>query len=113
MIKGKVQDLPWKKHFIAKAIEYQRDIIPVHVSGRNTNFFYRLGRLRTFLKIPWNLEMFYLADETFSHKNQNFTITFGKPISYKHFDNSKPLDQWAAEVRNIVYKLPNVTGNQD
>ena len=113
MIKGKVQDFTWKKHFIAKAIEYQRDVIPVHVSGRNSNFFYRLANFRTFFRMKWNLEMFYLADETFSHKNQNFTITFGKPISYKHFDNSKTLNQWASEVRDLVYRLPNEAGNQD
>ena len=106
-IKGQVQDLPWKKHFIAKAIEYKRDVIPVHVTGRNSNFFYRLGKLRAFLGIKWNLEMFYLADETFSHKNQKFTITFGKPIPYTHFDSSRTLDEWANEVRNLVYKLPN------
>lgn len=106
-LKGKIQDYEWKKHFIAKSIEYQRDIIPVHVSGRNSDFFYRLANFRTFFKMKWNLEMFYLADETFRHKNQKFTITFGKPISYKHFDKSKTLDQWANEVRNIVYKLPN------
>lgn len=110
MINGKIQDFKWKKHFIAKAIEYQRDVIPVHVSGRNSNFFYRLASFRTFFKMKWNLEMFYLADETFTHKNQNFTITFGKPISYKHFDNSKTLSQWAAEVRDIVYQLPNEAG---
>jgi hypothetical protein len=50
--------------------------------------------------------MFYLADETFRHKNQKFTITFGKPISHAHFNKSKSLDQWAAEVRDIVYQLP-------
>ena len=111
-IKGKVQDFRWKKHFIAKAIEYQRDVIPVHVSGHNSNFFYRLANFRTFFRIKWNLEMFYLADETFSHKNHNFTITFGKPIAYKHFDQSKTLDQWAAEVRDIVYRLPIESGKQ-
>ena len=105
-LKGEIQDYEWKKHFIAKSIEYQRDVIPVHVSGRNSDFFYRLANFRTFFKMKWNLEMFYLADETFRHKNQKFTITFGKPISYKHFDKSKTLDQWAAEVRSIVYKLP-------
>ncbi len=112
-IKGKVQDYEWKKHFIAKSIEYQRDVIPVHVSGRNSDFFYRLASFRTFFKMKWNLEMFYLADETFRHKNQKFIITFGKPISYKHFDKSKTLDQWVAEVRNIVYKLPIEVGAQD
>lgn len=106
-IKGKIQDFEWKKHFIAKAVEYQRDVIPIHVSGRNSGFFYSLANFRTFFKLKWNLEMFYLADETFGHKNQKFTITFGKPIPYTHFDKSKTYDQWASEVREIVYKLPN------
>ena len=107
--KGIIQDPEWKKHFIAKSIEYQRDIIPVHVSGRNSNFFYNLANFRTFFRIPWNLETFYLADETFRHKNQKFTITFGKPISHKHFDKSKTLERWAAEVKDLVYSLPNET----
>jgi len=105
-IKGKIQDYEWKKHFIAKSIEYQRDVIPVHVSGRNSSFFYRLANFRTFFRMKWNLEMFYLADETFGHKNQQFTITFGKPISYTYFDKSKTLDQWASYVRSLVYQLP-------
>lgn len=105
-IKGKIQDFVWKKHFIAKSIEYQRDVIPVHVSGRNSDFFYRLANFRAFFKLKWNLEMFYLADETFSHKNQKFTITFGKPIPYTHFDKSKTPNQWASEVKDMVYKLP-------
>ena len=112
-IKGIIQDYVWKKHFIAKSIEYQRDIIPIHVSGRNSNFFYNLANFRIFFRMKWNLEMFYLADETFGHKNQKFTITFGKPIPYTHFDKSKTLDQWAAEVRDIVYKLPNQSKSQD
>lgn len=112
-IKGKIQDYEWKKHFIAKAIEYQRDVIPMHVSGRNSNFFYSLANFRAFFKLKWNLEMFYLADETFGHKNQKFTITFGKPIPYTHFDKSKTLDHWASEVRDLVYKLPIQEQNRD
>ncbi|HLN73438.1 MAG: 1-acyl-sn-glycerol-3-phosphate acyltransferase [Methylococcaceae bacterium] len=112
-VKGKVQDLSWKKHFIAKAIEYKRDVIPVHVSGHNSNFFYNLANFRARLGIKWNLEMFYLADETFSHRNQKFTITFGKPIPYTHFDNSKTMEQWAEEVRKTVYSLPNIAESQD
>jgi 1-acyl-sn-glycerol-3-phosphate acyltransferase len=108
-IKGKIQDFEWKKHFIAKSIEYQRDVIPVHVSGRNSGFFYSLANFRAFFRLKWNLEMFYLADETFRHKNQKFTVTFGKPIPYTHFDKSKTHIQWAAEVRELVYKLPEQT----
>ena len=112
-IKGVIQDFEWKKHFIAKAIEYQRDIIPIHVSGKNSNFFYNLANFRVFFRLKWNLEMFFLSDEFFRQKNQSFTITFGKPIPYTHFDKSKTLDEWAAEVREIVYKLPNQTNGQD
>lgn len=105
-IKGVIQDFEWKKHFIAKAIEYQRDVIPIHVSGQNSNFFYNLANFRVFFRLKWNLEMFFLPDEFFRQKNQSFTITFGKPIPYTQFDKSKTHDQWAAEVRDIVYKLP-------
>jgi len=107
-IKGKITDLDWKKHFIAKAIEYQRDIIPIHVSGRNSNFFYNLANVRTFLRIKWNLEMFFLPDETFRHRDKTFTVTFGKPIPWQSFDKSKSLDEWAEEVKHIVYKLPEL-----
>ncbi len=111
-IKGKVQDLEWKKHFIMKAIEYKRDIVPIHASGQNSNFFYNLANFRNFFGIKWNLEMFFLPDELFKQKNKKFTITFGKPIPYTHFDKSKTPDQWAAEVRDIVYKLPIETEHQ-
>ncbi|MGD9931520.1 MAG: 1-acyl-sn-glycerol-3-phosphate acyltransferase [Mangrovibacterium sp.] len=105
-IKGKITDTEWKKHFIQKAVEYQRDVIPVHISGRNSNFFYRLANLRKYLGIKWNLEMFLLPSETFKHKNQKFTLTFGRPIPYKTFDKSKSQLQWANEVRKILYRLP-------
>ncbi len=107
-IKGKVRDFEWKKHFIAKAVEYQRDVVPVHVSGRNSGFFYWLANFRTRLGIKWNLEMFFLSDETFKHRNQTFTVTFGKPIPWQTFDKSKPQSRWAEEVRQTVYTLPEL-----
>ena len=104
-IKGKVADMEWKKHFIQKAIQYERDVIPVHVSGRNSNFFYNLANTRKFLGIRWNLEQFFLPDETFSHKGQEFTITFGKPIPYAQFDKSKKQTEWANYVREKLYSM--------
>lgn len=105
-IKGQVTDTDWKKHFIQKAVEHQRDVIPVHISGKNSNFFYRLANLRKALGIKWNLEMFYLADETFQHKGNKFTLTFGQPIPWQHFDSSKTQKEWADSVRDTLYKLP-------
>ena len=104
-IKGIITDMDWKKHFIQKSIQYKRDVIPVHVSGKNSNFFYNLANFRKFFGIKWNLEQFFLPDETFKHRQQEFTITFGKPIPYTTFDESKKHKEWADYVRAILYSM--------
>ena len=106
-IKGKIMDLEWKKHFITKAIQHKRDVIPVFISGRNSNRFYRLANLRKFFRIKWNLEMFFLPDETYHHRNADIHLYFGKPISYTTFNNSKTHQEWADWVKQQVYLLPN------
>lgn len=105
-IKGTIMDLEWKKHFISKAIQSKRDIIPVFVSGRNTNRFYRLAKFRKFFRIKWNLEMFFLPDETMRHKNTEVHIYFGKPIPHTAIDSSKTHQQWAEWIKQQVYRLP-------
>ncbi|MFW6222634.1 MAG: 1-acyl-sn-glycerol-3-phosphate acyltransferase [Bacteroidota bacterium] len=104
-IKGRIVDLKWHKNFISKAKKYKRDIIPVHVSGRNTNFFYRLANIRKSLGIKANIEMLYLMDETYRHMHKHIVVTFGEPIPYSTFDNSKSLDEWAFWVKQKTYKL--------
>ena len=105
---GKIMDLEWKKSFISKAKKYEKDIIPVFIEGRNSNFFYNLARLRARLGIKANLEMFYLADEMFAQRGKKITIHVGKPISYNYFDASKSERKWAEEVKQIVYNMvPN------
>ncbi len=106
-IGNRILDLEWKKHFITKAIQYQRDVIPVFISGRNTNRFYRMANFRKRFHIKWNLEMFFLPDETTRHKNTHIHIWFGKPIPHTQFDRSKPHEEWAAWVREQVYQLPD------
>lgn len=105
-IKGKIVDLEWKKHFISKSIKHKRDVIPIFVDGRNSNRFYRLAKLRKFFRIKWNLEMFFLPDETMKHRNTDINIYFGKPIPYSTFDKSKTHNEWAIWVKELVYKLP-------
>ena len=106
-IKGKIVDLEWKKHFITKAIQHQRDVIPVFISGRNSNRFYRTANFRKFFRIKWNLEMFFLPDETYKHQNMDVHLYFGNPIPYSTFDNSKTHQEWADWVKQHVYLLPN------
>lgn len=102
---GIISDMVWHKNFIIKSKTYQRDVIPVHVSGRNSSFFYNLANLRRKLGIKYNIEMLYLVDETYKHRNKHLRITIGKPLSYKTFDKSKSPLEWASYVKSEVYKL--------
>jgi len=106
-IKGVIQDLQWQKSFVSKAIQYHRDIIPVHFSGRNSNFFYNLANIRKFLGIKWNLEMFFLVDETMNHKNADITVTFGEMIPWSGLSKDKSYQEWADDIRSKVYSLAN------
>lgn len=104
-IKGKIIDLEWKKSFITKAVQHKRDIVPVHIDGKNSNFFYNLSNLRGYLGIKTNIEMFYLSDEVFKQRNKDITLTFGKPIPYQTFDKSLHPKEWANRVKKYVYTL--------
>lgn len=104
--KGVVSDLEWHKHFIQKSVEHQRDVIPVFMSGRNSNFFYWFCNFRKFIGMKFGIEMLLLPDEMFKQKGRNFTITFGKPIPWQTFDHSKTPAEWTEEVKKVVYDLP-------
>jgi putative hemolysin len=102
---GIIKDVEWKKTFLTKAKFSGRDIIPVFISGRNTNFFYNLANLRKKLGIKANIEMLFLVNEMYKFKNKVIPITFGKPIPISIFDKSKTDQQWAALLKDHVYKL--------
>lgn len=103
--RGIIRDLEWKKTFLSKAKKYKRDIVPTHISGRNTNFFYNLSNIRKGIGIKANIEMLYLVDEFFKQKNQEIRITFGKPISWKIFDKRNTDAVWVEKLRLFVYYL--------
>lgn len=104
--KGKViEDLPWKKSFISKAVQYKKNIVPVYIDGRNSDFFYNLAYWRKKIGIKANIEMLYLPDEMYKQKGKTITFTFGKPISWEQFSKEKATDYWAEQVRKQVYDL--------
>jgi len=102
---GKIEDLIWKSSYISRAIKYDRLIVPCYIEGKNSNFFYNLSRIRNFLKIKANLEMFLLPDEMFKQQGKTITFTFGKPISAHLFDERNTKHKWSAIVKEYVYKL--------
>ncbi|MDD4215760.1 MAG: glycerol acyltransferase [Bacteroidales bacterium] len=104
-INGQIVDTTWQKSFVTKAVETKRDIIPVYIEGRNSNFFYRLARLRKFFRIKVNIEMLYLVNETFKQKGRTIKIVFGESISYTFFDKSRTYLEWAEYLKKKAYSL--------
>jgi putative hemolysin len=104
-IDGKIQDLEWKKTFITKSIESQRDIVPIHFEGHNSNKFYRIANICKMLKLKVNVAMLYLPDEMIKNRSNTFTVRIGKPIPWQTFDKSRKPKEWAQWVREQVYEL--------
>lgn len=102
---GVIEDLEWKRSFINKAVHYKKNIVPVYIEGRNSNFFYNLAYWRKKLGIKANIEMFYLVDEMYQQKGKTLTFTFGKPISWQVFTSEQKDEYWAEKVKRHVYAL--------
>ena len=112
-IKGKICDLTWQKSFVTKAVQYQRDIVPIFFSGKNSDFFYNLANFRKHIHLKANLEMLWLPDETFKKIGQHFTLYIGKPIPWQSLDKSRKPLEWAAEIKRQIYELPNLLSPKD
>ena len=104
-IKGKITEMPWKKMFVTQARRYERDVVPVHMSGHNSKWYFFLCKLSKFLHLKINIGMLYLVDELFKQRGNEFVITFGDPVPYTSFDKSKTDRQWAAEMQERVKAL--------
>ena len=102
--KGVIRDIPWSKTFITKSVEYQRDVVPIHFSGQNSDFFYRLANFSDKC-LPFNLAMLFLVDEMYKNRHKTFRVTIGKPIPWQTFDKSKKAMEWAQFVKDQVYSL--------
>ena len=104
-INGVIHDLPWKKTFISKSVEYQRDVVPIYFSGRNSERFYRIANWQKKLGLKINIAMLFLVDEMYRNVHKSFTVKIGKPIPWQTFDKSKTPMEWAEFVKEQVYKL--------
>lgn len=104
-INGQIRDIPWKKTFITKSVEYHRDVVPIHFEGRNSDRFYRIAKICKALKLKFNVAMLFLVDEMYRNRHKTFRVTIGKPIPWQTFDKRKNAQQWAQYVQNKVYQL--------
>ena len=102
---GIISDEEWKKNFVAKSIEYKRDIVPIRIDAKNSKLFYAIAKLRAKLGIKFNIEMALLVRELRKQMHKTIKITIGEPISYASLDSSRTAYQWAQEIKKIVYNL--------
>ena len=104
-IDGKIVDLPWKKTFVSKSVEYQRDVIPIHFSGQNSNKFYTIANICKRLNLKFNVAMLFLVDEMYKNVHKTFRVSIGKPIPWQTFDKTHTPTEWAQIVKDQVYTL--------
>ena len=102
---GVVRDIPWRKTFVVKSVETQRDVVPIHFGGQNSNFFYALANFCKRTGIKFNVAMLFLVDEMYKNTHKRFSVKIGKPIPWQTFDKSRTPAQWAAWVQKKVYEL--------
>ena len=103
--KGKTHDLEWKKTFIVKSVEYQRDVVPIFFGGRNSDRFYRIAHFSDKYVKKVNIAMLFLVDEMYRNVGKTFRVVIGKPIPWQTFDKSRTSMEWAKYVEDIVYEL--------
>ena len=102
---GVIRDLPWKKTFVGKSVQYRRDVVPIHFGGRNSDFFYRLANFSDKYMKKVNIAMLFLADEMYKNVHKTFRVAIGKPIPWQTFDKSRTPAEWAQYVKDRVYEL--------
>lgn len=102
---GIIRDLPWKKTFISKAIEYKRPIVPTFVEGRNSRLFYSVAGIRKLLGISSNLEMMLLPHELFRMQHAEFKIHFAQPVPPEFFDKRFRPAEWTEKFQEYVYQF--------
>lgn len=102
---GEIRDLPWSKTFIVKSVQYQRDVVPIHFGGQNSDFFYKLANFSDRYVKKVNIAMIYLVDEMYKNVHKTFRVTIGKPIPWQTFDKSRTPAEWAQYVQDRVYEM--------
>lgn len=103
---GSIKDLQWQKGFVAKAVEYKRDIIPVKFEGLNRPSFYRFAYWRKRSGVKVNIEQALLPAELCKSRNKRFRVVIGEPIGWQDIENKGTIYlKVAQDIKDKVYRL--------
>jgi 1-acyl-sn-glycerol-3-phosphate acyltransferase len=100
---GVIKDLDWKKSFVTQAIDHKRQIVPVFIEGKNSEFFYRFANFRKKVGIKANIEMLFLPDEMFKQRGHTIKVHFSKAFDTSILDKSKSHKEWADHIKQFIY----------
>jgi putative hemolysin len=94
-----IEDREWQTS-VLKLIKFAKvPIIPIHISGGNSRFFYSLGL------IDWRLRNLRLGHELYNKKGKEIVFTVGEPITLKEQNNYSDLKQFGDFLRTKTYGL--------
>jgi putative hemolysin len=98
-IKG-VRDKRWNKGFIRLAARSRSPIVPIHIEGRNSAFFYLVSAIRK------SFAFYLLVHEMFKQRGKRLEIRIGKSVSYQTWHDGKtPPRELARRFRRHVYMI--------
>ena len=96
-----VKDGRWRSGFLKFARKHQAPILPIHVDGKNSAFFYGLSMLAKPLSTIW------LVHEMFKQHEQEVRLRIGKAISFESYSNLPVEDKRLIKMfKKHLYKLP-------
>ncbi|TQV88196.1 lysophospholipid acyltransferase family protein [Aliikangiella coralliicola] len=97
-----IRDCHWRSGFLHLAKKTQAPILPIHVGGKNSKFFYGLSL------IAKPISILLLVKEMFRKARVTLPITIGEMIPYHAIDSLPPNHKVAAQLfRKHVYALSN------
>ena len=98
-LKG-VKDGKWSSGFIRLAAAVRAPIVPIHIKGRNSIFFYLLSLIYK------PLSTYLLVNEMFARKGQQLKIRIGKCIPYATwYDGKISAKKQAKQFKRHTYKI--------
>lgn len=97
--KWTIEDRDWQIS-VLKLIKFAKvPIIPIHISGGNSRFFYSLGL------IDWRLRNLRLGHELYNKRGKEIVFTVGNPIALEEQSNYSDLESLGTFLKTKTYEL--------
>ena len=94
-----IEDREWQPS-VLKLIKFAKvPIIPIHISGGNSSFFYSLGL------IDWRLRNLRLGHELYNKKGKEIIFTVGEPITIEEQNSYSDLELLGRFLKTKTYEL--------